>query len=262
MPSGDSVEPTADRAQPHLAAGVPPAIEGVLLDLLDQARTLLHADEATILLLDSTGTFLDTVAADGLDLTVRQVARIPVGRGFAGTGAATREPVVIDRIGPENVSNPWLKRQGLTSLLGVPLVDGAALVGVLHVGSRRQRSFSSEEVEQLRSVALGAGPSLRKNFEQAELTASAVLQRSLVPERLPSVEGLDLAARYIPARGVLGGDWYDVFALPDNRIGFVIGDVAGHGLTAAVVMGRLRSALRAYALQSPDPSWVVDSLNA
>jgi sigma-B regulation protein RsbU (phosphoserine phosphatase) len=262
VPSGKSVEEPSAGGHPHLAAGVPPAIEDVLVRLLVQARTLLQADEATILLLDSTATFLDTVAADGLDLNVRQVARVPVGRGFAGTVAATRQPVVIDQIRPGNVTNPWLQRQGLTSLLGVPLVDGPAVVGVLHVGSRLQRRFSDDEVARLMAFAQGAGPSLRRNFEQAELTASAVLQRSLVPAHLPSIEGLDLAARYIPARGVLGGDWYDVFALPDNRIGFVIGDVAGHGLAAAVVMGRLRSALRAYALQSPDPSWVIDSLNA
>jgi sigma-B regulation protein RsbU (phosphoserine phosphatase) len=262
VPSENSVEAPLPGGRPHLAAGVPPAIEDVLLDLLTQARTLLHADEATILLLDSTGSFLDTVAADGLDLNVRQVARVPVGRGFAGTVAATRAPLVIDQIRPDNVTNPWLKRQGLTSLVGVPLSDGAAPVGVLHVGSRHPRHFSDDEVDRLLSFAQNAGPALRTNFEQAELTASAVLQRSLVPARLPSIPGLDLAARYIPARGVLGGDWYDVFALPDNRIGFVIGDVAGHGLAAAVVMGRLRSALRAYALQSADPAWVVDSLNA
>ncbi len=262
MPSGKLVEEPSGGGHPHLAAGVPPAIKDLLLDLLVKARTLLLADEATILLVDSTGTFLDTVAADGLDLNVRQVARVPVGRGFAGTVAATRAPVVIDQIRPDNVTNPWLRRQGLTSLVGVPLIDGAALVGVLHVGSRHPRHFSDEEVDRLLAFAHGAGPSLRRNFEQAELTASAVLQRSLVPARLPSIAGLDLAARYIPASGVLGGDWYDVFTLPDNRIGFVIGDVAGHGLAAAVVMGRLRSALRAYALHSPDPSWVVDSLNA
>lgn len=256
------MEGLPEGGHPHFATGTPPGIEEVLQSLLVQARTMLHADEATILLLDGTGTFLDTVAADGLNLSVRQVARVPVGRGFAGTVAGTRQPRVIDRIRPENVTNPWLKRQGITSLLGVPLVDGATLVGVLHVGSRRQRHFSDDEVAQLASLAQRAGSALRSSLDQVELTAAAVLQRSLVPARLPSIAGLDLAARYIPARGALGGDWYDVFTLPDDRIGFVIGDVAGHGLAAAVVMGRLRSALRAYALESPDPAWVVDSLNA
>jgi serine phosphatase RsbU (regulator of sigma subunit) len=65
----------------------------------------------------------------------------------------------------------------------------------------------------------------------------------------------------VPAEGELGGDWYDVFALPGDRVGFVMGDVAGHGLKSAVIMGRLRSALRAYALDEDDPGKVLDRLD-
>ena len=70
-----------------------------------------------------------------------------------------------------------------------------------------------------------------------------------------------MAGRYIPASGSLGGDWYDLFPLPNGRIGIVMGDVVGHGLQAAVVMGRLRSALRAYALDSIDPAEVLRRLD-
>ena len=59
-----------------------------------------------------------------------------------------------------------------------------------------------------------------------------------------------MAARYVPGEGVVGGDWYDVFTLPSGQLGVVIGDVAGSGLPAAVIMGRMRSALRAYALET------------
>jgi serine phosphatase RsbU (regulator of sigma subunit) len=65
--------------------------------------------------------------------------------------------------------------------------------------------------------------------------------------------GLDLAARYVTGSGTVGGDWYDVFILPDGRLGVVVGDVAGSGLAAAVIMGRMRSALRAYVLETADP---------
>ncbi len=75
------------------------------------------------------------------------------------------------------------------------------------------------------------------------------------------MDGLDVAARYVPADGDLGGDWYDLFQLPGERIGVVMGDVAGHGLPAAVIMGRLRSALRAYALEHPDPAHVLRLLD-
>lgn len=67
--------------------------------------------------------------------------------------------------------------------------------------------------------------------------------------------------RYLPAEGDLGGDWYDVFTLPNGKTAFVMGDVEGHGLKAAVVMGRLRSALRAYALDHDDPAEVLQRLD-
>lgn len=71
-----------------------------------------------------------------------------------------------------------------------------------------------------------------------------------------------MAARYIPGADVgVGGDWYDLFRLPSGYIGIVIGDVAGSGLRAAVVMGRIRSALRAYALETDDPADVLSRLD-
>jgi serine phosphatase RsbU (regulator of sigma subunit) len=89
-----------------------------------------------------------------------------------------------------------------------------------------------------------------------------MLQDSLLPARLPTVSGWELAARYVPgANSGVGGDWYDVLPLPDRLLGLVIGDVVGKGLAAAVVMGRLRSALRAYALEYTDPADVLGRLD-
>ncbi len=81
------------------------------------------------------------------------------------------------------------------------------------------------------------------------------LQRSLLPERLPQIDGLQLAARYLPgARGAaIGGDWYDVLERPDGRVALVVGDVVGHGLRAAATMGQLRNAFRAYGLVESSP---------
>ena len=70
-----------------------------------------------------------------------------------------------------------------------------------------------------------------------------------------------MAARYVPGEGVVGGDWYDVFTLPSGELCVVIGDVTGSGLPAAVIMGRMRSALRAYALESDDPATVLARLD-
>ncbi len=99
---------------------------------------------------------------------------------------------------------------------------------------------------------------------QAEAIAGT-LQRHLLPDRLPAVPALAMAARYRPSERLaqVGGDWYDAIELPDGGIGLVIGDVVGHGVQAATLMGELRAALRAYAVAQPSsPAAVVGSLNA
>ncbi|EWT02001.1 membrane protein [Intrasporangium oryzae NRRL B-24470] len=94
---------------------------------------------------------------------------------------------------------------------------------------------------------------------QREHQIAETLQRSLLPERMPLIPGVDLAARYVPATAdvQVGGDWYDVVQLPGGLIGLAIGDVAGHGLQAAATMAQVRMALRAYAMQDPAPSSVM-----
>ena len=98
---------------------------------------------------------------------------------------------------------------------------------------------------------------------QREHTIAETLQRSLLPERLPRIEGLEIAARYLPAgRGAaIGGDWYDALELPDGRVALVVGDVVGHGLRAAAVMGQLRNAFRAYGLAESSPAEVMRRVN-
>lgn len=88
------------------------------------------------------------------------------------------------------------------------------------------------------------------------------LQRSLLPE-LPDVDGLDIAARYLPGTvgQQVGGDWYDVFPLGRDRVGVVIGDVVGHDISASAMMSRVQAALRAYAFREPDPAIVLDRLD-
>ncbi|HYR63638.1 MAG TPA: PAS domain S-box protein [Actinomycetota bacterium] len=88
------------------------------------------------------------------------------------------------------------------------------------------------------------------------------LQRSLLPELLPEIPGIGLAARYLPGSAGLevGGDWYDVVPMPSGAVGLAIGDVVGRGLRAAVTMGQLRTALRAYALEDSSPLRVLERI--
>ena len=92
---------------------------------------------------------------------------------------------------------------------------------------------------------------------------AATLQRSLLPERLPAIDGLALEGRYLPATSgtAIGGDWYDAVELDETRVAVVVGDVVGHGLRAATVMGQLRNAFRAYALLGSSPAETFARLN-
>ncbi len=106
------------------------------------------------------------------------------------------------------------------------------------------------------------GRSLARLVTQQRSVAET-LQHSLLPDRLPELPGLQLAARYLPAAsGVdVGGDWYDVIALPSGDVGLVMGDVVGHDVRAASVMGHVRNALRAFALEGLSPAAVMGQLN-
>jgi phosphoserine phosphatase RsbU/P len=98
-------------------------------------------------------------------------------------------------------------------------------------------------------------------WSREDRAAALALQTSLVPSALPAVRGVEVAARYEPGSGKVGGDWYDVFVLPSSELALVVGDVAGSGLGAAVIMGRIRSTLRAYALEFPGPGDVLGKLD-
>lgn len=234
-----------------------------LLDvLLWRVHELFAVDTVTVLFVDATGDRLVARASAGLDEEVYQGVRVPVGSGFAGRVARLREPVQIDRVDSSTVVNPLLWERGLRVLLGVPMVTHGELIGVLHIGSVSPRRFTNEDIEQLRLVADRIAMSASLHRSRSEQLAATALVESLLPSLLPETPGWELSARYVPGADIgVGGDWYDVFALPGDRFGVVIGDVVGNGLRAAIVMGRLRSALRAYALEFDDPAGVLGKLD-
>ncbi|MFI5890104.1 PP2C family protein-serine/threonine phosphatase [Actinoplanes sp. NPDC051513] len=234
----------------------------MLDELLERVRDLLGADTAAILLLDPHSRQLVATAAKGLEEEVRQGVRIPIGRGFAGRVAATGRPVVLAEVTPADVLNPILLEKGLRSLLGVPILAAGNVIGVLHVGMLTPYEFGADDIQLLELAADRAGAAGQIRSQKLEQAAALALQRSLLPSTLPQVPGVDLAARYVPGHEFgIGGDWYDVFTLPSGWLGVVIGDVSGHGLASAVVMGRVRSALRAYTLITDDPAEALSLLD-
>ena len=236
-------------------------LEGLLDELLTRVVDILGVDTSAILLLEDDDNTLIPRAAKGLEEEVERGVRIPVGRGFAGRVAATRQPVRILNVAEADIYNPILREKGLASLLGVPLIVEGKVVGVLHVGTLTQRAFDDEDVELLQRAGDRAALAIFSRLTERERGLADALQRSLMP-RLPELPGVSLAGRYLPAAADrLGGDWYDAFPLPDGRLGMAIGDVVGRGFHAAAIMGQLRSGLRAYAVDGVAPGEVLERLS-
>jgi len=233
-------------------------VDDLLVELLDRVLVILDADTAAVLLLDERTNELVARAARGVEEEVRQGVRIPVGRGFAGTIAARQRPVIIDEVSQSTVTNPILWATGIRAMAGVPLLVGGRVIGVLHVGAKGDRKFTPEDATLLQVVADRVAGATQVRELEVERAAARALQRSLLPSSLPMMPELEFAARYLPAGGAaLGGDWYDAFVLPSGNAWIVTGDVGGHGFRSSVVMGRLRSTIRAYALEERPPHEVL-----
>ena len=136
-------------------------------------------------------------------------------------------------------------------MAGVPLTLDGEVIGVLHVSSGERDRFGEDDLGLLVPAAERAALAIgRAQVLERERRIAETLQRALLPDSLPTIDGLELAARFTPGAGVeVGGDWYDALPLPSGELAVVIGDVAGKGLKAATLMGELRAGLRAYAIE-------------
>jgi anti-sigma regulatory factor (Ser/Thr protein kinase)/putative methionine-R-sulfoxide reductase with GAF domain len=238
------------------------SVDGLLDELLARIRELLEVDTAAILLVDEAKNELVATAANGLEEEVEQGVHLPVGRGFAGRIAASGRPVVLDEVDDSKVLNPLLVRRGIRSMLGVPLFAAGRTIGVLHVGSLKPRRFGEADVELLEFAAGRVGLALQARRQQEQSVIAQTLQRSLLPDRFPKLEGVEIAGLYRPAEGgMVGGDWYDTFTLPVNKLCIVVGDIAGRGPPAAIAMTRLHNAVRALAFVDHAPPAIVSQAN-
>jgi GAF domain-containing protein len=153
---------------------------------------------------------------------------------------------------------------GACTALAVPMIGDGEVIGVMTFIDGAERTFQPDDVSLANEVASRAGVALSNATRfQHERVVAEVLQRAVLPDSLPQVEGMHFDAEYrAGAAGTyVGGDWYDVFQLDDEHVFFSVGDVMGKGAPAAALMGQVRSALRAYAVSGQSPSDVLSSLD-
>jgi PAS domain S-box-containing protein len=166
---------------------------------------------------------------------------------------------------------------GLTSIVAAPLHVRGQLLGVMSLAlsrltSREDQHYDADDREFLGAIASRVAVAIDNAmlFEEERRTALA-FQTSLLPQQLPTFDGIDVAWRYVPAKPLethgqgiqtqVGGDWYDLIPLSAGRVGIVIGDVEGRGARAAAVMGQLRAALRAFAQDDKPPGEILRKLD-
>ncbi|MGW1722517.1 SpoIIE family protein phosphatase [Streptomyces sp. NPDC002306] len=155
---------------------------------------------------------------------------------------------------------PLAERFGRHSWAFLPLSVGGSTMGAWMAAFLYPVAFTPDERSVLTTVARMLAQALsRAGTAESERELTDGLQRSMLPTLGPEIPGMDLAARYVPTGGGLqvGGDWYDMIPLPNGHFALVIGDVQGHDVRAAGLMGQLRTALRAYASEGHRPDAVL-----
>ncbi|MFF3753163.1 SpoIIE family protein phosphatase [Streptomyces sp. NPDC002018] len=170
---------------------------------------------------------------------------------------ASLSDLVVDRFPG---LRPYVRRLGYKAAAFLPLITQGRSIGCLALFYRRRTHFSAET----RSMCLGLAGIVAQSLQRAilldqEREFATSLQASMLPRDIPEFPGAEIAVRYHAAWSgrEVGGDWYDVIALPRNRVGVVVGDVQGHDTHAAAIMGQLRIALRAFAGEGHSPATVL-----
>ncbi|MFE2537017.1 SpoIIE family protein phosphatase [Streptomyces sp. NPDC059371] len=171
----------------------------------------------------------------------------------------------LPRIARDAEGTALLAQAGVHSYLAVPLIAHGEVLGALDLKrTRNPLPFDDDDVVLAGELATRAAVAIdNARWFQSVRNTAVTLQRSLLPDHPPHLSGLEVASRYQPAQATseVGGDWYDVIPLADDRTALVVGDVMGNGIDAAATMGRLRTATCAYADLDLDPGEVLQHLD-
>jgi sigma-B regulation protein RsbU (phosphoserine phosphatase) len=249
-------------------------LDSLLEYIMKKSQAVMQAQAASLMLVVEGSNELEFKIALGPKATGVKPFRLPIGKGISGWVAQTGEAVLIaDAYSDARFDPSFDQRSGFMtkSMLVVPMIHKSKTIGVMSVLNRFDGLPFNESDKMLFTIFASQAAlvienarllysAIEKERLDKELQVAAEIQRSLIPQQMPDLPFLDIAAAYLPCKEV-GGDFYDFMQLDENRFIFIIADVSGKGIPGAMVVSNMQATLRGLLQYSSDLLSVVKRLN-
>jgi len=236
------------------------------------AKEVLHADYTWLEMMeDNHSSKIKVVSSQGLSRKEVENMLLDPEKGITGWIVQNRRSILVNEVNKDprtKYLRHWKKNIG--SLLGVPLISQDRVMGILHAVKHEEYGFDQEDREMLQAFANQATvaienarlvqESLEKERLEQELRVAHETQLKLLPKQMPEVVGLEVDAICITANEV-GGDYFDFIVLGEKKLGTVIADVSGKGLSAAFYMAELKGIVNAFVRQTDHPAELLKQVN-
>lgn len=244
-------------------------LDELLGRIAELLRRLIDYQMFSILLLDSSGEKLQNRFSLRFRENVQMKQEIPLGRGLVGHAAQSRQAILVSDVSkdPRYIEgNPETRSE-----LAVPLIYKDKVIGVLDLEHTRRGFFTDDHRRTMMTLAAQVAIAIEnaRLYEEIarqerrlerDLALARELQMRLLPQTLPKIDHLELAAKFTPARAI-GGDLYDFIPYSLSRLGIVIGDVSGKGAPAAIYAALVSGILRSHAPIEPAPAEMLSAVN-
>jgi len=252
------------------------SIGKLLSNVMETTQKAFNADAASLLLLDEkTGDLTFQIALSEVGDEIKELYRLKKGQGIGGLVAQTGDPInLADAYDHPQFSRDYDKKTNYRTraMLCVPLKIRGRIIGVIQVINKLAEPFvfTNDELEMLATIASSAAVAidtakmhkiiLKRETLERDLKLAREVQESFLPKDLPQIDNYRFDAAMHPALEI-GGDFYNFFKLPANKLGIVLGDVSGKGISASLFMARLSSDLQYYTLLYPEPGQLLTQIN-
>ena len=249
-------------------------IDSLLEYIMQKSQKVMEAEAASLMLVIEEANELEFKVVLGPKATEVKPFRLPIGQGISGWVAQTGEAVLIpDAYSDSRFDPSFDKRSGFItrSMLCIPMIYQSKIVGVMTLINKLDGKPFNEDDQNLFTIFASQAAlsienarllfaAIEKERLDKELQVAAEIQKLLIPQSIPESSFLDIAAEYIPCKEI-GGDFYDIIKLDENRSIFVVADVSGKGIPGALVVSNMQATLRAFLEYSDDLIPVVSRLN-